>query len=101
MSKRNGRNQPPAIAPEQLAHDDDEMPLDETSALEIQLAQSRLNEAQLAVQLRQREMEAVLSKVRIKYEENGKFEMKGINFQKMVVVRTTKVKQEEQAPSTN
>jgi hypothetical protein len=102
MSKKNGRTpptnpQPPAEDPESRV---DEVPLDETSALAIQLGQSRLNEAQLAVQLRQREMQSTLDRVRARYEEGGKYAVQGVNFEKMVVTRIPVEKREEPAPTT-
>lgn len=107
MSRKNGRNQPQPPTPEATTQDDesrvDEVPLDETSALAIQLGQSRLNEANLAVQLRQRELETTLTAVRTRYEDGGKYAVTGVNFQKMVVTRTaveTK-KDEPAAPTTN
>lgn len=102
MSKKNGRNTPPT-APQPPADPEshiDEVPLDETSALAIQLGQSRLNEAQLAVQLRQREMQSTFDRVRARYEEGGKYTVQGVNFEKMVVTRIPVEKREEPAPTT-
>ena len=78
----------------------DEIPLDENLALGIQLAQSRLNEAQLAVQLRQRELDSVVNTVKARYEENGKYVVTRIDFAKMVVERVETVRKVE-APTTN
>jgi len=66
----------------------DEVPLDETLALAIQLGQSRVNEAQLMVQLRQRELQSTLDRVRARYEEGGRYAVEGVNFEKMVVTRS-------------
>lgn len=65
----------------------DEIPLDEATALALQLAQSRINEAQLALQLRQGEMERITAALRSRFEEGGKFVIKGVDFQKLVVTR--------------
>lgn len=100
MSKKNGsRTAPKAPETKKDETEADEFPLDENSALAIQLGQSRLNEANLAVQLRQREMETTLTAVRTKYEEGGRYTVTSVNFQKMVVIRTpVEQRKDEPAP---
>jgi hypothetical protein len=105
MSNKNAPFTSPKPAVEDPESRIDEVPLDETLALALQLGQSRLNEARLAVQLRQREMQSTLDRVRARYEEGGRYVVQSVNFEKMVVIRVPIDKKDEPAtlepPSTN
>lgn len=90
---RPSRTKPAKII--QTSAEVDEIPIDEGTALQLQLAQSRLNEAQLATQLRQGEMDRIAAKVRERFEEGGKFVIQGIDFQKLVVTRVEAPKKAE------
>lgn len=77
--------------PENNTVEKDEIPLDDTSALTLQLAQSRMNEAQLALQLRQREAEALVNAVKTRYEEGGRYVVTMIKLDKLVIERYAKL----------
>lgn len=64
-----------------------EVPLDPHDATLAQLGGERIQNAQLHLQNRKNEFDALLTQIRAKYEENGKYTMTSIDLGRGTIVR--------------